>query len=561
MSDHVHALPAGYRLQEYEFVRVLGSGGFGITYLCFDHNLDQARAIKEYLPVDLASRAQGNTVQCNSTASLQDFEAGLESFLAEAKMLARFEHKNIVKVHRSFSENSTAYIVMEYAEGEPLDSILRQGKTLSEQELQDILLPIMDGLEMMHGHKVLHRDIKPGNIIIRDLDNSPALLDFGAARQAIESRSRSMTAIVTAGFAPFEQYSQHGNQGPWTDIYALGALACLALSGEKPPEAPLRMRNDPMTPISQRCAGKASPAFLKAIDWALAPYEEDRPQNIAQWRAAFDNEAAIGDSATSKHQDPDATGKITSPIAASTPAGPAPRRKKGLWIGMTLTLLILLGGSGLFALQQYPDIFGGGETLPPVEEIPPDTSGLTGIPRMVEIPAGSFVMGSEEGTGDSDEWPAHEVQIDTPFAIGATAVSVADYRLFAQASDKTLPTGEDELPVTQTSWQDAVDYADWLSEETSNTYRLPSEAEWEYVAQGGTLDNIQGDIWQWVQDCARNSYVDAPTDGSVWTADDEAESRCSRILRGGDSPRNTYRNWEPADTRRDDIGFRLVKEL
>ncbi|MDP2284736.1 MAG: bifunctional serine/threonine-protein kinase/formylglycine-generating enzyme family protein [Pseudohongiella sp.] len=596
MAEHIHALPEGYRLHEYELVRVLGAGGFGITYLCFDHNLDQARAIKEYLPADLATRVSGQSVRSNSSSAQDDFDAGLNSFLIEAKMLARFEHRNIVKVHRCFSDNGTAYIVMEYAEGDTLDSILKEHGTLDEQTLLSILLPIMDGLDRVHAQKTLHRDIKPGNVIIRDSDNSPVLIDFGAARQAIESKSRSITAIITAGFAPFEQYSSYGNQGPWTDIYALGAMAYLALCGEKPPEAPLRMRNDPMIPLAKRCAGKASPAVLEAIDWALRPYEEERPQSIAEWRAAFEGKPFNRPATPLTDSDP--TIKVAAAQAMSTPrpaasvatntSAPAQRNVR-LWAGVAAVTVV--AAAGIF--------YATG---------PRSTSTDFLLPLTVELPAGSYVMGSEPGTGDPDEWPSRQVTLARPLTIGQQEVTVEEYRAFADATGRPQPQGNATLPVTGVSWQDAKDYANWLSQQSGTSYRLPSEAEWEYAARRGSpsawpwgesadgaqvvcagcdgtnptgpvsadagsrlnwaagdLFNMHGNVWEWVEDCARDSYVGAPADGSVWTATDA--NTCSRILRGGswrEAPpltRSAFRDWKPADTRRDDIGFRLVKEV
>ena len=286
----LNALPQGHRLQEYELVRVLGFGGFGMTYLGFDLNLDKAVAIKEYLPSDIATRTGNNSVAPQASQFRDDFEWGLDRFLDEARALARFDHRHIIKVHRFFEAHGTAYIVMEYAEGETLAALLERKWTLKEAELKAILYSLLDGLELVHGADFLHRDIKPGNIIIRDEDNSPVLLDFGSARQAIGARSRSVTSIITPGYAPIEQYSSRGDHGPWTDIYALGGVCYRALTGEVPEDATGRVRNDPLIPVVERCAGQASAEFLSAIDWALAVDEGDRPQSIADWRAKLEGD-------------------------------------------------------------------------------------------------------------------------------------------------------------------------------------------------------------------------------------------------------------------------------
>ena len=263
MKDAQHplnALPQGHRLQEYELVRVLGFGGFGMTYLGFDHNLDKAVAIKEYLPSDIATRTGDNSVAPQASQFRDDFEWGLERFLDEARALARFDHRQIIKVHRFFEAHGTAYIVMEYAEGETLSAFLERKGMLTESELRAILYPLLDGLKVVHGADFLHRDIKPGNIIIRDEDNSPVLLDFGSARQAIGARSRSVTSIITPGYAPIEQYSSRGDQGQWTDIYALGGVCYRALTGQVPDDATDRRLgvDDPLIPVSERCAGQAA---------------------------------------------------------------------------------------------------------------------------------------------------------------------------------------------------------------------------------------------------------------------------------------------------------------
>ncbi len=296
MNDAHHrlALPQGTRIQDFEFHRVLGQGGFGITYLGWNMALDIPVAIKEYLPSDLATREYDLSVVPQSSQAASDFEWGLDRFIDEARILARFHHPNIVRVHHFFQAHSTAYIVMEYAEGETLSAFLERKGMLTEAELKAILYPLLDGLEVVHGADFLHRDIKPGNIIIRDEDNSPVLLDFGSARQAMGARSRSVTSIITPGYAPIEQYSSRGDQGPWTDICALGGVCYRALTGEVPDDATDRVRNDPLIPLVERCAGQASAEFLLAIDWALAVDEGDRPPSIAAWRDKLEGEQVVG---------------------------------------------------------------------------------------------------------------------------------------------------------------------------------------------------------------------------------------------------------------------------
>ena len=192
-STHKQALPIGYRLQNYRIEGVLGVGGFGVTYLAVRATLGHQVAIKEYLPNEFAVR-DGTTVHPKSTSDRSDFEWGLTRFLEEAKTLARFEHRNLVRVRDYFEGNHTAYIVMDYEDGEPLDRLLERHGTLTEAQLKRVLLPIVDGLREVHAAGFLHRDIKPSNVYVRRSDESLVLLDFGAARQALGRRDCYETA-------------------------------------------------------------------------------------------------------------------------------------------------------------------------------------------------------------------------------------------------------------------------------------------------------------------------------------------------------------------------------
>ena len=289
-EDHKQALPPSFRLGAYRVVRVLGVGGFGVTYLCEHSGLGVQVAVKEYLPNEIAVR-DGTEVHPKSAGDREGFEWGLSRFLDEARTLARFEHPNVVRVRDCFEANNTAYIVMDYEDGEPLDAVLRRHGTLTEAQLKRVLLPVVDGLRQVHAAGFLHRDIKPSNIFVRRLDESPVLLDFGSARQALGRRSRSVTAIASAGYSPPEQYERDGAQGAWTDIYALSALCYRAITGEAPMEATgrqsqlLRTQTDPLPKLAETPAAGFSPAFLEAVDWGLRVIETERPRSLDGWLA------------------------------------------------------------------------------------------------------------------------------------------------------------------------------------------------------------------------------------------------------------------------------------
>ena len=225
-TDHIHALPPGTRFEEYRLDMVLGAGGFGITYRAYDSHLDKYVAIKEYLPSEFAARTEASTVVPHSSTDAQDYHWGLSRFLDEARTLARFEHPNLNKVYRFFEGNGTAYMVLEYIQGETLVARLGREPRLPEEVLIRMLEEMLSGLVVVHDAGYVHRDIKPGNLMLREEDGSAVLLDFGAARQAVGRRSQRLTTILTPGYAPIEQYdSKADDVGPWSDIYALGMVA------------------------------------------------------------------------------------------------------------------------------------------------------------------------------------------------------------------------------------------------------------------------------------------------------------------------------------------------
>ena len=263
--------------------RVLGTGGFGNTYLAHDTSLDRNVAIKEYFPRDYAVRTQDHSVRPRSSEASEDYAWGLQRFLDEARTLARLDHPSIVRVYNCFNAHGTAYIVMEYVEGETLDDRLKRRGRLNEAELTAILNPLVEGLQQVHGAGFLHRDITPKNILLRK-DGTPVLIDFGSARQMVGARSQNMTAIVTPGYAPLEQYSTRGRQGPWTDIYGLSAVAYRCITGTVPIDATERVQGDELVPASKVGRGRYSEGLLGAVDQGLSLKAGDRPQNLKEWR-------------------------------------------------------------------------------------------------------------------------------------------------------------------------------------------------------------------------------------------------------------------------------------
>lgn len=359
MSDATvfrNALPPATALNEYRLSSVLGAGAFGVTYLARDTHLERDVAIKEYLPADLAVRALDGSVVPVSTDHGYDYQWGRDRFLLEARTLARFSHPNIVRVNRYFEANGTAYMVMDYERGMSLAQMLKSGPAPDLARLCGMLLPLLDGLEAVHAAGFLHRDIKPANVFIRE-NGAPVLLDFGAARQALGGSTRTLTAVLTPGYAPLEQYSNAGHQGPWSDIYALGAVAYRALTGENPPDAVSRMRHDIVPERLGAARGRAGEALGGAIAWALTLDEKLRPQHVADWRRALLGEArdapapararTVAGTAAAAGSVQDLP-RATAPSPRDRTRPVAARRTWWGWAGAAVVLAAILGGAALW---------------------------------------------------------------------------------------------------------------------------------------------------------------------------------------------------------------------
>ena len=341
-AEYKQALPRGHLLRDYRLLDVLGVGGFGVTYVAFHEGLQEKVAVKEYLPNEFAVR-DGVTVQAKSDADLDSFEWGLDRFVEEARTLARFKHANVVRVRDYFRANNTAYIVMDYEEGEALDVLLDRLGSLTPGQLSSLLLPLVDGLRQVHTAGFLHRDIKPANIFVRRSDESPVLLDFGAARQSLGRKSRNVTALVSPGYSPPEQYESDGEQGAWTDIYALSAMCYRAITGRAPVDAAQRMNRllrgdpDPLADLADGAGDGYPAALLHAVDQGLRLKPTERTQTLDAWLAQIQ---ATDDPAPAAEQDRSER-PVRRPVA------------KAVWIGGAATAVALLGIALWFGAQRW----------------------------------------------------------------------------------------------------------------------------------------------------------------------------------------------------------------
>lgn len=360
-------LPPGTILRgKYLLGRVLGQGGFGITYLAWDLDLNMKLAVKEYLPRDFATRALGNTeVTAYTNADSQAFfNEGREKFLEEARTLARFEdHPNIVSIRDFFRENSTAYFVMNYIEGQTFKEYIQaKGGRLGYEDALQVMMPVFDALQVIHQTGILHRDISPDNIFITG-KGLVKILDFGAARHAMGEHSKSLSVILKPGYAPEEQYRSKGSQGPWTDEYAAAATLYRALAGAVPPDALDRMAQDTMQSPSQ-LDSNIPPAAEAALLKALSVRAEERFPDIREFQNAL---AAASPEAMMQSQAAVQTSYTAAAPVEAVPARPqqavvaAPKTSNMKRNLLIISAVILIAVIGIWMIKsKYTPQYSGG---------------------------------------------------------------------------------------------------------------------------------------------------------------------------------------------------------
>ena len=391
--------------------RVLGQGGFGITYIALDYQTKQRVAIKEYFPTEFAGRS-GTLVQPYSEERDENFRYGMAQFLEEARTLAAVTgNQNIVHIHSYFEENGTAYFAMDYAEGLPLDEYIKsKGRRLSAAEADALLLPLMASLEQVHRRGIVHRDISPDNIIVAP-DGTARLIDFGAARYSTGEKSKSLDVVLKHGFAPMEQYTRRGRQGPWTDVYAMAATYYFAVTGKVPPDAIDRISQD--TLVAPRAAGAAvSPVQERALLKALEIQASNRWQDMGQFRAAM--QTAQFATSASEAQPPEVPHTAPAPPAqapvqprAAAAAEEAGKKKRSPLPLIAAALVVV--ALGIFGVTKLTGDRGPAVTAPPAAtEQPAETPAPTEAPP--ETPAPTEKPKKKNVSGENPE-------LRTPFGL------------------------------------------------------------------------------------------------------------------------------------------------
>jgi formylglycine-generating enzyme required for sulfatase activity len=577
-------LPSGHLLhQRYSIQSSIGQGGFGITYLAYDEKLDQEVCIKELFVSGNSTRGANLTVYSQSTGdfSFADF---VQRFVQEARQLARFQHPNIVRVLDIFQENGTAYTVMEYVKGETLKSKIQREGAMGEKAAMSTITQLLDAVEEVHNKGMLHRDIKPDNVLITP-EGRLVLIDFGSAREFAEGKTTTQTAMLTPGYAPIEQYSTRAQRGPYTDIYALGATMYYLLTGEKPIPVTDRSLEDLVAPhqINPSISTQVSSAVMLAME--LKP--EHRFQTVSDMRDAVKTLQARESLKEEKQQEkaPEMQEKIPE-IKEESRSGKA-------WVFFVLIALILFGGyyflrdnlnDGAFSKKNAYEI-----NLPdPIQKLRSD---------MVYVQGGTFTMGcTSEQVNDCYDWekPSHQVTLSS-FYINKYEVTQALWSA-VMGSNPSGFSGCDQCPVEQVSWNAVQEFIKKLNSMTGKNYRLPTEAEWEYAARGGRssrgykfsgsnnpgqvawfndngsekthpvgqkqanelgLYDMSGNVWEWCSDWYEDYNSQSQTDPKG------PSSGSGRVGRGGgwddeSRIRLSFRFILQPGYGFDDVGFRLV---
>jgi len=439
-SEHASALAPGTRLDEFELQQILGKGGFGIVYLAQDHSLHRRVAIKEYMPASLAGRTETMRVSLRSGSDEESFRLGRESFVKEAKLLARFDHPSLLKVYRYWEANGTAYMAMPILRGRTLKQVRQaQEGPVEEAWLRGILMPLLGAIETLHRENVFHRDIAPDNIMILE-DGRPVILDLGAARRVIGDMTQALTVILKTGYAPIEQYGEMPGvrQGPWTDLYALASVVHFALTGRTPPQSVTRMVTDKYQPLAHSAAGQCSAAFLEAIDACLAVLPQHRPQSVAELRALLAATEPRVAARPPPHEPaprptpPPVIAVPQPPAAASSPAPPPapdlapapapaqPRASSGAWVAAGA--LLLVGAAGL--------AYTLGRPTPS-----PQPSPLPAVPA--QAPAAPVAAASALESLPASAVPPSPIAVAPPVASGAApAAATAPEPAIARSTER-----------------------------------------------------------------------------------------------------------------------------
>ena len=445
---------------KYTIEAKIGEGGFGITYKAIQNGLNRVVCIKEYFPAGKCTRAtKKNTVFVQGTSE-QVFEKYRQAFVREAKMLATLHHPNIVEVLDVFDENNTSYMVMSFVKGKSLQQIVETRGKLPYPETVNYIAQITNAVGYIHDHHILHRDIKPDNIMIT-ADFKAILIDFGSAREFEQDKTQVHTSMLTHGYAPTEQYTANSRKGSYTDIYAIGATFYFVLTGKVPMESAARLTEQMPSPkdLVPEIPEEANRTILKAMQLKA----ENRHQTV--------------------HEFMDDIRNVKPSVLVDETIGGSPQQptSKRTWY--------IISALGCFVALLIGYFLWGRNGSEPVEENKPQeikTYSFISIYDypMVKVDGGTFIMGSNQT--DEDDCLPHTVTL-SDFYIGQFEVSQGFWTKIMNDNPSEYQDVDDinNFPVENVSFEEVQVFINKLNNKTGKSFSLPTEAQWEFAARGG----------------------------------------------------------------------------
>jgi formylglycine-generating enzyme required for sulfatase activity len=595
-------LPNNTLLQggKYRIIRFISSGGFGCTYEAEHTMLKKHVAIKEFFVKTCCNRDENTAHVTVGTQSQKPLVAKLRNkFIDEARAVCQLHHPNIVNVSDIFEENGTAYYVMDYIDGRSLSDIVNHDGPLTEARALKYIRQIASALQYVHDHNRLHLDIKPGNIMVDSEDNA-ILIDFGASKQYDEESGENTSTLIgkTPGYAPLEQM---GNDvikfTPATDIYALGATLYKLLTGVTPLSASRLASGEELEPLP----ASVSDSTAQAIEAAMTINKLKRPQTMKAFLALLDEPAPVREETIFPDEPAPKPNPTPRPRVVIQPS-PQPTRRKTAWkkvLGWTIAVAAVIGIVVAVNYSRRTDSDSYAQSVSSDNRQSGNSKTFTanGVTfKMMKVDGGTFSMGatSEQKESFDDEKPVHQVTLST-YYIGETEVTQALWKAVMGSNPSNFKG--DNRPVENVSWNDCQTFIKKLNSLTGENFRLPTEAEWEYAARGGSesrgyqysgsnnlssaawyddnsggqthdvktkspnelsVYDMSGNVYEWCQD-----WYGKYSSSSVTNPTGAASGSC-RVSRGGSwyddawGCRSAYRNHDAPGGKYDGLGLRLA---